>query len=261
MTRTLAALLCSTAFAFATRADDGAVPSGASAPASPASSGGAMTASFVEGMVTALPAGGGAPMPIAEGDPLHEGETVQTATGARLEISVANGSVIRLGESSRLLLGTAPESGHHFSARLFLGSLWTKVHKLLASETFHVETENGVAGVRGTEFLVEAGAAQDVVRVYEGAVQVEGASGWSHRIEPGHELAFHRELAPLGPRPFDPAGDKSNKLMSWVREHPPKGMGPHGGAEHERQQLERKHRRRERDERTERAHEHRGLRR
>jgi ferric-dicitrate binding protein FerR (iron transport regulator) len=257
MTRTLAALLCSTAFAFAARAGDGAVPSAAS-------SRGAMTASFVEGMVTALPAGGGVPSPIAEGDPLHEGETVLTASGARLEISVANGSVIRLGESSRLLLGTAPESGHAFSARLFLGSLWTKVHKLLASETFHVETENGVAGVRGTEFVVEAGAAQDVVRVYEGAVQVDqvdGKRGWSHRIEPGHELAFHRERAPLGPRPFDPAGDQSSKLMSWVREHPPKGLGPHGGAEQERQQLERKHRRHERDERNERAHEHRGLRR
>jgi hypothetical protein len=35
-------------------------------------------------------------------------------------------------------------------------------------------------------------------------------------------------------------------------------MEPHGGAEHERPQLERKHRRREREER---AHEHRGLRR
>jgi ferric-dicitrate binding protein FerR (iron transport regulator) len=181
---------------------------------------------------------------------------------------VANGTVIRLGESSRLLLGTAPASGHAFSARLFLGSLWTKVHKLLASETFHVETENGVAGVRGTEFLVlagvagEAGAAPDVVRVYEGAVQVEGKSGWSHRIEPGKELAFQRERAPTGPRPFDPASDKSSKLMSWVREHPPKALGtPHGGVERERQQLERKHRRRERDERNEWAHEHRGLRR
>ncbi len=208
-----------------------------------AQEGGAMTVTQVEGIATVKPAGDGAAGPIAEGDPLHEGDTVQTPPGGRLEISVANGTVIRLGESSRLLLGTAPAAGHAFSAKLFLGNLWTRVHKLLAAETFHVETENGVAGVRGTEFRVEAGGqGGDLLRVYEGAVEVKGAAGWVHRIEPGHELTFHRDRAPPGPRPFDAASEHSNKFMKWVRERTHKTAGP---AHEKREPPEHEKRRRE----------------
>lgn len=206
-----------------------------------AQEGGAMTVTYVEGLVTVKPAGGGAAGPIAEGDPLHEGDTVQTPPGARLEISVANGSVIRLGESSRLLLGTAPAAGHAFSARLFLGNLWTRVHKLVASETFHIETENGVAGVRGTEFRVEVGPQADLVRVYEGAVEVKGAAGWAHRIEPGHELSFHRNRAPVGPRAFDPASERSSKFMKWVRERPVKAGHAAPPATHEHRETPEHH--------------------
>ncbi len=185
-----------------------------------AQEGGAMTVSYVEGVATMKPAGGGVAGPLAEGDPLHEGDTVQTPPGGRLEISVANGTMIRLGESSRLLLGTAPAAGHAFSAKLFLGNLWTKVRKLVSGETFHIETENGVAGVRGTEFRVEAGGKGDLVRVYEGAVEVKGAAGWEHRVEPGHELSFRRDRPPAGPRAFELASERGNKFMKWVRERP-----------------------------------------
>ena len=207
-----------------------------------AQEGGAMTVAFVEGVALLRPAAGGAPSPIAEGDPLHEGDTVQTPPGGRLEIAVANGTVIRLGENSRLLLGTAPKAGHAFSARLFLGNLWTRVHKLVSGESFHIETENGVAGVRGTEFRVEAGGpGGDLLRVYEGAVEVKGAAGWVHRIEPGHELVFHRDRAPAGPRAFDPASERGNKFMKWVRERPARPAAPK--APHERRvPPERKHR-------------------
>ena len=221
---------------------------------------GAMTVSSLEGLCTMKPADGSGSSPLSEGDPLHEGETVQVPPGGRLEIAVANGTVIRLGENSRLLLGTAPPAGGRFSARLFVGSLWTKVHKLLASETFHVETENAVAGVRGTEFRVEAagpGGSDDLVRVYEGAVEVKGPAGWAHSVTPGHELAFRRERPPAGPRAFDPASEKSSRLMAWVREKPPReGLV----APRERKAPERKDRKRERKERRqERTQQHRGL--
>ncbi len=209
----------------------------------------AMTVTFVEGIATVKLAAGGPAGPIVEGDPLHEGETVQTPPGGRLEIRVANGTVIRLGESSRLLLGTAAPAGHAFSAKLFLGNLWTRVHKLVSGETFHIETENGVAGVRGTEFRIEAGGqGGDLLRVYEGAVEVKGAAGWAHRIEPGHELSFRRDRAPAGPRPFDAATEHSNKFMKWVRERPHKTAVPGNGVppqhekgpspEHEKPQRE-----------------------
>ena len=188
----------------------------------------AMTATFVEGAVTVRPAGAEAPKPLAVGDVLHAGEMVETSSAARAEITFSNGSLLRLGEGSRMTLGGEDPAGSRFSARLFVGNVWAKVRKLLASnEIFQVETENGVAGVRGTEFRVEASpATEDVVRVYEGVVEVKGARGWAHRIEPGHELLFHRERPPAGPRRFDPASERGHRFMSWVRSRPERVVAP-----------------------------------
>jgi hypothetical protein len=173
-----------------------------------------LRATLVEGEVTRNGA------PLAEGDALHEGETVQTGAGARAEISTTAGSVVRLGESSKMTLGSAA-GGKVFSARLFLGNLWAKVHKLVAGESFQVETENAVAGVRGTEFRVEvAPGKEDLVRVYEGAVEVKSHIGaWMHRLESGKELLFLRDRA-AAPRAFDAATESQHKFMKWVRSRP-----------------------------------------
>lgn len=194
-----------------------------------------MRATLVEGMVTMAPAGSDGQGPLQEGDPLHEGDTIVTQPGARLEITLSSGTVLRVGESTRMTLGeSVPQKA--FSARIFLGNVWAKVHKLLAAETFHLETENGVAGVRGTEFRLEVEPGKDdLLRVYEGAVQVDGKeSKWSHRVEAGHELRFHKEREPKGPAKFEASTEKKHKFMEWVRERK-----EHRPAEHEKR--ERKH--------------------
>src|SRR5260370_3069719 len=146
-----------------------------------------MTVTFLEGPVAVLPAGGGAEQAAAVGATLHEGDTVQTQAGGRIEIELPAGSIIRLGEDSKLRL-TAAQPEKVFSAKLFLGNLWTKVHKLVASETFQLETENGVAGVRGTEVRLEAAAGPpDTLRGYEGVVQVD-----DRRVEAAPERVFRR---------------------------------------------------------------------
>jgi ferric-dicitrate binding protein FerR (iron transport regulator) len=170
-----------------------------------------MTVTFLEGSATA------SGRSLEEGAILQEGETIETQAGGRIEIAVPGGTLIRLGESSRLTLSAA-EPRKRFSARLLLGNLWTRVHKLLDGESFQIETENGVAGVRGTEFRVAVAADQpDLVRVYEGAVQVQSRDArWSHQVGPGSELRFRREAEP--PRAFDPAAEKSHPFLEWVRE-------------------------------------------
>lgn len=220
----LAALALVTLLCGAARADDAA-----------------MRASLVEGIVTVTPSGGGGAGPVEEGDPLREGDTVVTQPGARLEIALSSGTLLRVGEGTRLTLGeSVPQKA--FSAKLWLGNLWAKVHKLVAQETFHIETENGVAGVRGTEFRVEvAQGKDDLVRVYEGAVQVDGREGkWSHRVEPGHELRFHRDRPPAGPRAFDPATEKGHRFVDWV--HARKQKSEHRNPERE-QRHPKKHER------------------
>jgi FecR protein len=197
---------------------------------------GVMTVSSLEGNATAAQAGQSA-QPLAAGAVLHEGDVVETAPGGRVEISFANGTLLRIGESSRVELREAPVSGGAFRARLLLGNLWAKVHKLIAGEHFEVETENAVAGVRGTEFRVEAagGKSEDLVRVYEGAVEVKAhegralGGGWSHKVEPNRELRFSRDKAPAGPAAFDAASEAKHPFMSWVRARSEaRGAGAHG---------------------------------
>ncbi len=178
-----------------------------------------MKASLVEGAVTITPAGGGTAAPLHEGDPLKQGDTVVTESGGRLEIAFASGTILRIGESSKVTLGeSVPQK--RFSARLLLGNIWAKVHKLVADETFQVETENAVAGVRGTEFRVEVEQGKDdLVRVYEGEVKVEAHDGkWAHSVKPGEELRFHKDHPPGGPAAFSASADKGHRFMQWVRE-------------------------------------------
>jgi ferric-dicitrate binding protein FerR (iron transport regulator) len=179
------------------------------------------TARIVEG--TVMLQRGADVRPLQTGGVLQERDVIYTGPDARVEISLSDGSTLRLGENANLELRVAPPAGRLFTAHLFLGAVWAHVHKLLQTEEFHVETENAVAGVRGTEFTVEAGreGAEDHVRVYDGAVEVRDRAGqWVQRVETGRELSIRRGLSPEGAKPFGPGSDRENKLMRWVHEQP-----------------------------------------
>ena len=185
-----------------------------------------MQVTFAEGAVN-----------VAQGAELHAGDTVETGDGGRVEITLAAGSILRIGEHSRVKLQDA-EPHKSFSARLLIGNLWTKVHKLVSGESFQVETENGVAGVRGTEFRVEVTAPgqPDLVRVYEGVVQVD-----DQKVEAGRELRFRRgEKAVAGA--FDPAGEKGHRFMDWVRSRPMRDGRQPGAIHRIEHNPEREHR-------------------
>ncbi len=189
-------------------------------PAALAAVDGPMSVSFLRGEAT-VRQHEGAPSPLEEGSVLHEGDQVETGPAARMEILLGTGSIVRLGQRSRLELKAASSDATSFRARLTLGNLWAKVQKLLTGQRFQVETENGVAGVRGTEFRVSATArGQGMVRVYEGAVQVEALDGkWQHLVKPGGEIRYSKS-ATLGPRTFDSKAERSS-FMRWVRRKGP----------------------------------------
>src|SRR5205823_14761037 len=107
-----------------------------------------------------------------------QGDTIETQEKARLEVRFSDNSVLRLGSRAKLQLAEAHFAGgaarRRLSARLFFGKLWAKVTSVLQGEQkFEVETENAVAGVRGTTFRVDANDDKTVlVRVYDGSVAV-----------------------------------------------------------------------------------------
>jgi len=120
---------------------------------------------------------------------LQEGDQVVTAKGARLELTLADKSVLRLDGGSELTLKAADFEGDDkkLTAKLGFGKIWAKVNSILGGQShFDVETRNAVAGVRGTTFRVDARHdASALVRVYAGAVAVAGM----RTPHPAHEAA------------------------------------------------------------------------
>ncbi len=137
------------------------------------------TVTFVAGEATR--AGDGKPQNLAVGSIVYPGDVLETARRTRLEVRLADGSVLRLGPASRATVETArfgktPEQ-RNVSAKLAVGKIWANVAKVVGGEArFQVQTENAVAGVRGTTFRVDAATDRSVVvKVYSGTVAV--ASG------------------------------------------------------------------------------------
>jgi hypothetical protein len=121
---------------------------------------------------------GGRTEKLAVGSPVYQGDAIETARRTRVELRLADASVLRLAPLSRVDLdaaafGRGPDD-RKVSAKLRVGNVWAHVTKALGGEArFEVKTENAVAGVRGTTFRVDASRDRSVVvRVYSGTVAV-----------------------------------------------------------------------------------------
>lgn len=111
-------------------------------------------------------------------DDVKEGEVLKTAADTKVEIKLADGSLVRLAPNTTMRLGNAKGADggdkQKGQSKLTAGKMWASVTKAVGTESkFAVRTENAVAGVRGTTFRVDAEEdGTTVVKVYEGAVAV-----------------------------------------------------------------------------------------
>lgn len=144
------------------------------------------------------------PAPLSVGVAVGQGDTIETFEDSRLELKFSDGSALRVGPKAKLLLSEAHFGGgparRRMTARLFFGNLWAKVTSVIQGEQkFAIETENAVAGVRGTTFRVDARADKSVlVRVYAGAVAVAKNVPIYATEKPGegrHEVAGPDEVS------------------------------------------------------------------
>lgn len=125
---------------------------------------------------------------VRKGDQIAVGETVQTVGKSRVEISLPDGSTVRLSPSSEIQL---PASAHRcspvsgsprpFSLKVFLGKVWAKVTSATGGDTkYEVSFGEAVLGVRGTTFLMEVRdnpTDVSLVGVCEGEVDVWNTTG------------------------------------------------------------------------------------
>lgn len=188
---------------------------------------------------------GAAPLSLRVGTSLGQGDTIETQASARLEIRFGDGSVLRVGPEARLQLAEAHFNGgaskRRLTAKLFFGKLWARVTSVIQGEQrFQIETENAVAGVRGTIFRVDANADKSVlVRVYDGTVAVgksaPGAAtgGERHEVEGPQEvtreqweklvgrqmqIVIRADGTPGDPEAFSPDVDKDDAFALWNQE-------------------------------------------
>jgi hypothetical protein len=170
------------------------------------------TVTFVAGDATR--AGAGAPEKLAVGSIVYPGDVLETRRRTRLEVRLADDSVLRLGPASRAVVETArfgkTAEERNVSAKLVVGKIWANVAKAVGGEArFQVQTENAVAGVRGTTFRVDAANDQSVVvKVYSGAVAV--ASGPVPRRE-------HQGTKPAKAERRQIAGPQQVSREQWER--------------------------------------------
>jgi len=135
----------------------------------------------LEGSARIMPDGKSAWQPLKTGGALQGGDQVSVEAKSRMEIRLADQSVIRFAENTRfriVKIDVSEGSGARTaSVNMVLGKTWANVSKGLgARPNYEISSRNAVCGVRGTLYRMNVEENQSVlVRVYEGEVSVSGA--------------------------------------------------------------------------------------
>jgi ferric-dicitrate binding protein FerR (iron transport regulator) len=189
-----------------------------------------------------------APRPLSLGAGVGQGDIISTQDETRLELKFSDNSVLRIGPKAKMQLTEAHFGGgpakRKMTAKLFFGNIWAKVTSVIQGEQkFQIETENAVAGVRGTTFRVDARTDKSVlVRVYAGAVavaknvpiyatgkpgearrEVEGPGEvtreqWEKLVGKQMQIVIAADGTPGEPEKFAEDADKNDAWAKWNQE-------------------------------------------
>ena len=132
--------------------------------------------------------------PAFDGDSVESDSTIKTTSGSSAVLYFSDGSITYLdgtvdpnGATLRLLPNSKVEKNDKDSIitkirlKLTSGKIWNKVARLAAESEFNVETTSAIAGVRGTEFGIEA--TDNKLTVFSGIVVA--------RMKDGNELDLY----------------------------------------------------------------------
>ncbi|HXT01757.1 MAG TPA: FecR family protein [Elusimicrobiota bacterium] len=150
------------------------------------------------------------------GAALADGEAVVTGPGATAIVETADGSRLKLRESSRLVLNLPAVRRPETEVELSWGGVFAKVTKRRLGEQFRVRTQTAVAAVRGTQFFTaygrDAGKTKDLwVCVNEGAVDVKTDGAKEGLLVP----AGKGVLVKAGTELTQPQAYDWTKLLNW----------------------------------------------
>ena len=153
---------------------------------------------------------------VASGATFQPGAVVRTMAGATAVIALADGSRIKLRESSRLQLVPLEPRSRVTEVMLFLGGVFAEVKKRAVGAEFRVRTPGAVAAVRGTQFFTAFGRTHGKARdlwvcVNEGLVQVGTTSSRkSLDVPAGKGVLIKGEKDLTNPKAYD-----WTKKLNW----------------------------------------------
>lgn len=108
---------------------------------------------------------------------VSEGNQIITGADGNVRLLLASSAVVDLSPNTSMVV-TRASSSQKTSIKLWSGRLWARVTKMFGTSEFEVEGPNAVAGVRGTEFVVEvAPDGSTDINVLDGSVAVQNRSG------------------------------------------------------------------------------------
>jgi hypothetical protein len=111
---------------------------------------------------------------IKKDDVLNVGDEITTGPGSFMQIEFPDGSEMRLGPNSRVLIDQS--WCQSYGVTDFAGDIWIHMKKILGSAKYEVKTDRCAVGNRGTIYTIntrhENGDTTVTVKVYEGSVEI-----------------------------------------------------------------------------------------
>ena len=146
-------------------------------------------------------------------------DTIATQSGSRLKIELKDGSLLAIGEESRVALVdyTEPRGGNGLSAvvRLLLGIVRATLPKG-PNKSFEIHTRAAIASVRSTDWLVERTRQRTSVLSIDGRVTVRAPERHMARraLDPGVGI----DVGPNGaaPEPKRWPADRAARALERV---------------------------------------------
>ena len=144
------------------------------------------------------------PRPLKIGDTILAGDVLSTGQGARLEVTMVDETVLKLGEKAVLVVSEyVMDANPNAALRLLQGAFSATTGKItqLADASFLVNTEVATIGVRGTTFWGGMLDDEFQVAMLDGkGVYVETRAGRVELTEAGQGT----RIADIGSTPSDP---------------------------------------------------------
>ncbi|MDY7037964.1 MAG: FecR family protein [Thermodesulfobacteriota bacterium] len=164
-------------------------------------------------------------LPVEKNIPLEKKDRLKTGAGSYAEILIDDGSLLTVGENSEVILSeiSADFDRKRIEASLFLriGRLFSNIARFVHPRSrFSVRTPTAVAGVRGTEFIVEITDAEETdVGVFDGKVGVGGIDSHGELIKGSEVLLTKKRQTTVKKhrRPFPPFLLKKRMLLHEKR--------------------------------------------